>query len=180
MSTCAPSGYATAPKAVPAWHQDAACRLFPELDFVEAKPGSPQEHAARIICAACPVRLQCATGALERGEPFGVWAGLNRRDRTDLARAHGYPRPGIPPEHGTDARYKKWDCRCPDCRRGHAVYEFDRRHGAIKALKRRKLWASPLMLTRPCIVGRRRQCAGQLLIPLPGLTAPRHAAPLAA
>lgn len=30
---------------------------------------------AKVLCGACPVRLECLAGALQRAEPWGVWGG---------------------------------------------------------------------------------------------------------
>ena len=44
----------------------------PELYFAE----SPADvELAKSLCQACPVRAECLAGALERGEPWGVWGG---------------------------------------------------------------------------------------------------------
>lgn len=118
------------PRSVPDWHDDGACRQFDELDWVEAKPGSAEALACRAICAACPVQLECAIGALERRERWGIWGGLDYADRKAIAPVYGYEQPGDPPEHGERARYVKWHCRCPDCKRAHAGYEFERRRRA--------------------------------------------------
>ena len=32
-------------------------------------------EAAKALCRPCPVRRLCLEGALERGEPWGVWGG---------------------------------------------------------------------------------------------------------
>jgi len=166
------------PRSVPDWHQLGACQLFPELDWLEAKPSTPQALACRTICAACPVRLECALGALERRERWGIWGGLDYADRKAAAAQFGYLPPGDPPEHGERARYVKWHCRCPDCKRAHAVYEFERRDKARRKAKQHGVWLSPLLvLTAPVRVGRVRVGAGQLLLPLPGLPAPRDAEP---
>jgi hypothetical protein len=146
------------PRSVPSWHELAACKLFPELDFVEAKAA-------------------CAVGALERREKWGVWGGLSYRDRKAVAAEYGYEPPGDPPEHGTNARRVKWGCVCFDCRRAHAVYEADRRANARRAALRRSVWTSPLLvLARPVTVGRVRLPVGQYLLPL-DLPAPKHTAP---
>ena len=43
-----------------------------ELFFAE----SPSDvELAKAMCQACPVRLECLAGALERREPWGVWGG---------------------------------------------------------------------------------------------------------
>jgi WhiB family redox-sensing transcriptional regulator len=53
--------------------QQLPCRVNdPELFFAE----SPAEvEYAKTLCHACPVRLSCLAGALERREPWGVWGG---------------------------------------------------------------------------------------------------------
>lgn len=44
----------------------------PELFFAD----SPTDvELAKTLCAACPARLDCLSGALERREPWGVWGG---------------------------------------------------------------------------------------------------------
>jgi WhiB family redox-sensing transcriptional regulator len=44
----------------------------PELFFAER----PQElEAAKAVCTQCPVRQECLSAALGRGEPYGVWGG---------------------------------------------------------------------------------------------------------
>lgn len=165
------------PWRVPSWHEEgSACRLFPDLDWIEARKGSPQELAAKIVCSVCPVRKECATGALERGEPFGIWGGLDRKDRKALALEYGYPAPSVLPEHGTNARRVKHGCDCRPCKSAHALYESERRWRA-----RRKagadVWLSPLLiLTAPVRIGRRVLGRGQYLLPL-DLPKPRQAQP---
>jgi WhiB family redox-sensing transcriptional regulator len=47
-------------------------REDPELWFAE----SPADlEAAKSYCRGCPLRAACLAGALERGEPWGVWGG---------------------------------------------------------------------------------------------------------
>ena len=49
------------------------CRVNnPELWFADSP--SDVEHA-KALCLDCPVRTLCLDGALERGEPWGVWGG---------------------------------------------------------------------------------------------------------
>ncbi|PZS35892.1 MAG: transcription factor WhiB [Pseudonocardiales bacterium] len=44
----------------------------PELWFAE----SPADlETAKSYCLGCPLRAACLAGALERGEPWGVWGG---------------------------------------------------------------------------------------------------------
>ena len=59
----------------------AACvGADPDLFFPE--PGDTfAERRAKAICAACPVRAACLAGAIDRGEPVGVFGGLNEVER---------------------------------------------------------------------------------------------------
>jgi WhiB family transcriptional regulator, redox-sensing transcriptional regulator len=68
-----------------------ACSTSPDLFFAE----SPLDVArAKELCAGCPVRAACLTGALQRGEPWGVWGGelLLRGTIVPTKRARGRPR----------------------------------------------------------------------------------------
>ena len=49
------------------------CRVYdPDLWFAE----SPDDvEFAKTLCLGCPVQHLCLSGALERGEPWGVWGG---------------------------------------------------------------------------------------------------------
>ncbi len=44
----------------------------PELWFAESPARLEQ---AKRLCRGCPVRRECLSGALERGEQWGVWGG---------------------------------------------------------------------------------------------------------
>jgi WhiB family redox-sensing transcriptional regulator len=51
---------------------ELACRTDPELFFAEAPA---DVELAKALCVDCPIRRACLAGALERGEPWGVWGG---------------------------------------------------------------------------------------------------------
>ncbi len=49
------------------------CHLVdPDLFFAESP--ADVEHA-KTLCVDCPIRSACLAGALDRGEPWGVWGG---------------------------------------------------------------------------------------------------------
>ena len=49
------------------------CRVAdPELWFAESPA---QLEQAKSLCGDCPIRNACLAGALDRGEPWGVWGG---------------------------------------------------------------------------------------------------------
>ena len=70
-----------------------ACTEEPELFFAE----SPRDvEQAKALCRGCRARLACLAGALERGEPWGVWGGelLMRGEVVPRKRPRGRPRKG--------------------------------------------------------------------------------------
>ncbi|WP_371480556.1 WhiB family transcriptional regulator [Kitasatospora sp. NBC_00315] len=59
----------------------AACTTAdPDLFFPE-DGDTFAERRAKAICAACPVRTACLTGAIDRGEPVGIFGGLTETER---------------------------------------------------------------------------------------------------
>src|SRR5262249_32545100 len=71
---------------------DLPCRTFDaDLWFAE----SPAElELAKSLCAECPLRVECLAGAIERGEPWGVWGGeiFERGAVVPRKRPRGRPR----------------------------------------------------------------------------------------
>lgn len=67
------------------------CRSDPDLFFAE-KPEDVRR--ARALCRRCPLRPGCLAGALQRGEPCGVWGGelLLRGVVIPAKRPRGRPR----------------------------------------------------------------------------------------
>jgi WhiB family redox-sensing transcriptional regulator len=61
-----------APAAPAPVRRPLPCRNDPDLWFAESPA---QLEQAKTLCAACPVRDACLAGALDRGEPWGVWGG---------------------------------------------------------------------------------------------------------
>ena len=67
------------------------CRVQdPELWFAEQASGVER---AKALCQQCPVRIQCLDGALDRGEPWGVWGGQVLVDGRVVAAKRGRGRP---------------------------------------------------------------------------------------
>lgn len=63
------------------WHLALCQYVDPEL-FFPAKSANP--HAAKAICASCPVRADCGEYAVHRPDITGVWGGLTDRERQRL------------------------------------------------------------------------------------------------
>jgi WhiB family transcriptional regulator, redox-sensing transcriptional regulator len=75
---------------VPSW-LDLPCREDPELFFAE----SPDDvELAKSLCRNCAARIACLAGAIERGEPWGVWGGelFLRGEIVPRKRPRGRPR----------------------------------------------------------------------------------------
>ena len=97
-----PVRWAPCSTRLPSAGLDLPCRSGDaDLWFAE----SPAElEQAKALCAGCPVRIACLTGALQREEPWGVWGGeifergavvprkrpRGRPSKADLARDAAY------------------------------------------------------------------------------------------
>jgi WhiB family redox-sensing transcriptional regulator len=73
------------------WQRMAACRGMDSSVFYcptgERGPRRRErEERARKICAACPVRQECAGMALTTKEEYGIWGGLSEGDRNTRRR----------------------------------------------------------------------------------------------
>lgn len=84
---------ASSPTAIPAPRSNGElpCMEDPELFFAE----SPDDvEDAKALCRGCPARISCLSGALERGEPWGVWGGelFLRGEVVPRKRPRGRPR----------------------------------------------------------------------------------------
>jgi WhiB family transcriptional regulator, redox-sensing transcriptional regulator len=56
----------------PATAPQLPCSSDPELFFADSQQDVMR---AKALCGVCPVQSACLAGALQRGEPFGVWGG---------------------------------------------------------------------------------------------------------
>ncbi len=66
------------------WQELAKCRdVDPEVFFPTSYRSA--DHA-RYICSECLVREECLMIALKRGEPHGIWGGLDPYERRALER----------------------------------------------------------------------------------------------
>ncbi len=72
------------------WEDLAACKgsdaslFFGPHRFEPKRDRESREAIAKSICAECPVRPECLEHALAAGEHFGIWGGLNERERRTL------------------------------------------------------------------------------------------------
>ena len=68
------------------WQDHGSCREADPLLFFhpQNERGSARtkrDRAAKLVCAGCPVRLECADYAVRAREPYGVWGGLSEDER---------------------------------------------------------------------------------------------------
>ncbi|GHH74526.1 hypothetical protein GCM10018793_15960 [Streptomyces sulfonofaciens] len=71
------------------WRQYAACRdEDTEFFFPIGTRGSALQQAqeAKAVCGRCPVAEACLRFALESGQRYGIWGGLDEVERDRLAR----------------------------------------------------------------------------------------------
>ena len=66
------------------------CQRRPELFF---DTRGRTLDVAKELCATCPVREECLSQALQRGEPHGVWGGQILVDGAVVAVKRGPGRP---------------------------------------------------------------------------------------
>jgi WhiB family redox-sensing transcriptional regulator len=69
------------------WTNYGACRSEdPEMFFPIGENASEQIEKAKAVCRRCPVRDDCLQDALGDRIKFGVWGGLDEREREKLTR----------------------------------------------------------------------------------------------
>jgi WhiB family redox-sensing transcriptional regulator len=64
------------------WEANARCNAYdPDIFF---DPRVRFERKAKTICGRCQVRTECLSYALQARVEFGVWGGLNWKERRTL------------------------------------------------------------------------------------------------
>lgn len=58
----------------------------PEAWFPGGGTPSPEKNPAIRLCQACPVQMLCLQFAMVNNEQYGIWGGLNSRQRSRLRR----------------------------------------------------------------------------------------------
>ena len=70
------------------WREKANCKkIGPEIFFADNENSNESKKnvkAAKSICNKCNVRAECLNYALNNQIPFGIWGGLNSRERNSL------------------------------------------------------------------------------------------------
>lgn len=74
------------------WTEQAGCTTVPLEVFygTDEHPLTRKEkQQAKDLCASCPVRKECLIVSLETNEYWGIWGGLDERERRAMIRQHG-------------------------------------------------------------------------------------------
>ena len=69
------------------WMRDAACLEHPTIADAWFPPRGTTAAAAKAVCAACLVRGDCLTFALEQRIDEGVWGGLGPIERQKIRKS---------------------------------------------------------------------------------------------
>lgn len=74
----------------PEWMASAECAgCDPELfypDGTKGRKAREQTAAAKKVCSVCRVRVECLLYALNQGEEWGIWGGLDEDERFAVRR----------------------------------------------------------------------------------------------
>jgi WhiB family transcriptional regulator, redox-sensing transcriptional regulator len=74
------------------WQQQASCRgMDGEMWFPVGSDRAALLDAeqAKQVCRCCPVAAECLSEALDRNLRWGIWGGLDERERTTLIHSPG-------------------------------------------------------------------------------------------
>jgi WhiB family redox-sensing transcriptional regulator len=67
------------------WQDQASCRGANTDAFFQEEIGAKANYSAqRVMCAQCPVRLECLDFALNNHIKYGLWGGIAPRNRRDV------------------------------------------------------------------------------------------------
>ena len=71
------------------WQDHGACKtadptLFFHPQNERGTSRMKRDRAAKVVCAGCTVRLECADYAVRAREPYGVWGGLSEEEREQI------------------------------------------------------------------------------------------------
>jgi WhiB family redox-sensing transcriptional regulator len=73
----------TVPDTAHEWTSSALCNTG-DPDELFARGAA--QNLAKVVCRACPVRMECLADALDNRVEYGVWGGMTERERRALLR----------------------------------------------------------------------------------------------
>lgn len=62
---------------------------FPDKETKSLRKRTKEEMLARTICTECPVRQECLDYSLQYEGIYGIWGGLNERERVEARKELG-------------------------------------------------------------------------------------------
>ena len=69
------------------WRESGACRdgagvdFYPPMRTERKHERLARERRAKMVCASCPVRVECLDHAIAFDERYGIWGGLTQDER---------------------------------------------------------------------------------------------------
>ena len=84
----------TVKRVNPMWREFGACRregagldFYPPMHTERKHERLARERRAKLVCAGCPVRMECLDHAVAVDERYGVWGGLTQDERRQLGQS---------------------------------------------------------------------------------------------
>ena len=74
------------------WQEQAECRHYDNVLFFGPDQGESElekqtrEAEAKAVCRQCPVIEPCLEFAMETNQKYGIWGGMNDKERASLKR----------------------------------------------------------------------------------------------
>lgn len=97
------------------WQDDAVCRrVDPDTWFSKQQS---DVRAAQKICWTCPVINECLNYSLRNREPYGVWGGVDEKERRKLLER----KPAAPPSCTPLWHMANPQEPCPKCKQQQAA-----------------------------------------------------------
>ncbi|MFF8513344.1 WhiB family transcriptional regulator [Streptomyces sp. NPDC015492] len=66
------------------WKEQGACAMVgvdPDIFFAPSDGRRNWDRKAKLLCDSCSVKAHCLLTAIETSEKYGVWGGLNGKER---------------------------------------------------------------------------------------------------
>jgi WhiB family redox-sensing transcriptional regulator len=105
------------------WHAHAACYGHDDPDLWHQDTAGPlgqrRTAAAKRVCRTCPTQMRCLEAHLN--EPYGVWGGLDPRERREQRRQPTVARPQCGTDNGYQWHQRKNEVQCDPCMLAHAA-----------------------------------------------------------
>ena len=120
---------------------DAACaQVDPELFYPQSEHATEEYREAAKICAGCPAKADCLADAMRRGDPHGMWGGLDPEQRKQLAKGQGTTLQLIRKEARIEDEYRFLVAEWEGARRGGMTSgDMARRYGVSRSVYEKRI-----------------------------------------